>query len=47
MSVSPFIQSEHTHAPDGGKKKKCPKCCIPEVLLGVLLNDIQIPFPQR
>lgn len=22
MSVSPFIQSEHTHAPDGGKKKK-------------------------
>lgn len=21
MSVSPFIQSEHTHAPDGGKKK--------------------------
>ena len=22
MSVSPFIQSEHTHPPDGEKKKK-------------------------
>ena len=46
MSVSPFIQSEHTHPPDG-EKKKSKKCCISEVLLGVLLNDIQIPFPQR
>ena len=43
VSVSPFIQSEHTHAPDGEKKN----VAFQKSLLGVLSIDIHIPFPQR
>ena len=46
MSVSAFIQSGHTHAPDG-EKKKIKDVAFHKSLLGVLSIDIQIPFPQR
>ena len=43
INVSPFIQSEHTHAPDGEKKK----CCIPEVPFGSPLNRHPHSIPTK
>ena len=46
MSVSPFIQSGHTHAPDGEKKKN-QRCCIPQVPFGRPLNRYPDPIPTK